>query len=225
MLTHTVTPVLVCEESEKASQAPEQLHATTRTVHEVFLERAAHALEPCCMTSSLVDTDASLGEQMRDLPLAQWTGQMQQHWDEQDEVAANYVAVGDNPPPPEPLHMAVHVIPDVRVRHDGTVAFNIGVQVIPTNCVWRNHLVDPRGSGALMPLISADAATNASLPIYVVFAGDHRGAAQKGRASSIALQVRARGRQAVEFDNANGGLKDDLSLRVNQERILEYLSE
>ena len=34
------------------------------------------------MTSSLVDTDASLGEQMRDLPLAQWTGQMQ-HWDEQ----------------------------------------------------------------------------------------------------------------------------------------------
>ena len=59
MLTHTVTPVLVCEDSEMASQAPEQLHATTRTVHEVFLERAAHALEQCCMTSSLVDTGAT----------------------------------------------------------------------------------------------------------------------------------------------------------------------
>ena len=57
MLTHTVPPVLVCEDSEMASQTPAQLQATPRTVHEVFLERAAHALELCCMTSSFVRTD------------------------------------------------------------------------------------------------------------------------------------------------------------------------
>ena len=59
MLTHTVAPVLPGEDSGLASEAPGQHPPTSLAVHEVFLDRAAKALEKCCMTSPLVDTGAT----------------------------------------------------------------------------------------------------------------------------------------------------------------------
>ena len=67
MLTHTVAPVLMCEDTHQALQAPVQLDDTNRTVHEVFLVRAARALQKYRITSSAVTTDISSDEHMREL--------------------------------------------------------------------------------------------------------------------------------------------------------------
>ena len=69
MLAHTVAPVLACEDTDQALQPLLQIHGTTHTVHEVFLERATHALHKYRITSSSVPTDVSLGEHMGQLAI------------------------------------------------------------------------------------------------------------------------------------------------------------
>lgn len=67
MLVHTVAPVLRCEDTRQALQAPAQLDDTSCTAHEVFLVRAARALQKYCITSSAAPTDISSGEHMPEL--------------------------------------------------------------------------------------------------------------------------------------------------------------
>ena len=83
------------------------------------------------------------------------------------------------------------------------------------------HQVDDDTTATLMPLVGVNEAANAKLPIVVLFGGDHRDHAERG--SSVAIEARKRGRAAIEIDNADGNALNDMSVRINQLRVLTML--
>jgi hypothetical protein len=108
------------------------------------------------------------------------------------------------------------VIAAVGVRADGTVQVQLDVAALPV--VGLTTRDSAASSSMLFPMLDGNLSDNQSLPVLVVFAGDHC-----GRQSSIAIKVRALKGRALEYDWAGNDMRWDLSKRENQQKILDML--
>ena len=76
----------------------------------------------------------------------------------------------------------------------------------------------PSDDSYLMPLIGAEKDADKDLPLLVLFSGDHL-----LQNDSVAIQARARGGRADEWDKTNG-MQFDLTVQANRQRVRDQIA-